>query len=219
MQTYGDFLNFNPHLHAIVSDGCFLGNDSFSVAPKFMVTDLSRVFQYEVLKMLKKAGKINDVIIENMLSWHHSGFQVYIGARIYPSDKIGLGNLARYIVRACFSQERMIYIPDKESDDGVAKVVYISKDRKSRKIFTALDWLARPVTHIPSRYEQTVRYYGYYSNKSRGMRKKAGMDDAIPALIPTEMSSKSLISLNWFTTIQSPRFRLLIIGVDFFKLG
>ena len=23
VQTYGDFLNFNPHLHAIVSDGCF----------------------------------------------------------------------------------------------------------------------------------------------------------------------------------------------------
>jgi hypothetical protein len=38
------------------------------------------------------------------------------------------GNLARYIVRVCFSQERMIYIPDKESDDSVIKVVYISKD-------------------------------------------------------------------------------------------
>ncbi len=201
VQTYGDFLNFNPHLHAIVSDGCFLSTDSFSVAPAFMVTDLSRVFQHEVLKMLKKAGKINDVIIENMLSWHHSGFQIYIGDRIYPSDKTGLGNLARYIVRACFSQERMIYVPDKESDDGVAKVVYISKDRKSRKVFNALDWLARLVTHIPSRYEQTVRYYGYYSNKSRGMRKKAYMDDAIPAVIPNEMSSREFRK-NWARLIQ-----------------
>ena len=39
--------------------------------------------------------------IENMLSWHHSGFNVYIGDRIEPDDKIGLGNLARYIIRAC----------------------------------------------------------------------------------------------------------------------
>ena len=190
VQTYGDFLNFNPHLHAIVSDGCFLEDGSFSVAPKFMATDLSRAFQYQVLKMLKKEGKVNDAIIENMLSWHHSGFQVYIGDRIYSSDKIGLANLARYIVRACFSQERMTYVPDKDSDDGVAKVVYISKDLKSRKIFRALDWLARLVTHIPSRYEQTVRYYGYYSNKSRGMRKKADIDDTIPAVMPSEMSSK-----------------------------
>jgi len=57
--------------------------------------------------MLKKEDKINDAIIENMLSWHHSGFQVYIGDRIYPSDKIGLGNLTRYIVRAFFFQERI----------------------------------------------------------------------------------------------------------------
>ncbi len=65
----------------------------------------------------------------------------------------------------------------------------------------ALDWLARLVTHIPSRYEQTVRYYGYYSNKSRGMRKKAGMDDTITAVIPNEISSKEFRQ-NWARLIQ-----------------
>jgi hypothetical protein len=70
------------------------------------------------------------------------------------------------------------------------EIVYTSKDRKIRKIFNALDWLARLVTHIPGRYEQTVRYYGYYSNKSRGMRKKAETDGDIPAVIPNEMLSK-----------------------------
>lgn len=48
--------------------------------------------------MLKKEGKINDAIIENMLSWHHSGFNVYIGDRITTSDSTSLGNLARYIM-------------------------------------------------------------------------------------------------------------------------
>ena len=51
----------------------------------------------------------------------------------------------------------MIYIPAEASDDGTAKVVYTSKDRKFRKTFNALDWLARLVTHIPGRYEQMVR--------------------------------------------------------------
>jgi hypothetical protein len=95
-----------------------------------------------------------------MLSWRHSGFHVYIGDKIIPSDKTSLGNLARYIIRACFSQERMVYVSAEESADGVAKVAYTSKDRKSRKVFNALDWLARLATHIPGRYEQTVRYYG-----------------------------------------------------------
>ncbi len=52
--------------------------------------------------MLKKEEKINDPVIENMLSRHHSGFHVYIGDRITPSHKSGLGNLARYITRVCF---------------------------------------------------------------------------------------------------------------------
>ena len=95
----------------------------------------------------------------------------------------------------------MVYVPAKESADGIAKVVYTSKDRKSRKVFMALDWLARLVTHIPSRYEQTVRYYGWYSNKSRGMRKKAGTDDTIPAVMPNETSSKES-KQNWVRLIQ-----------------
>jgi len=60
----------------------------------------------------------------------------------------------------------MVYIPAEESADGIAKVVYTSKDGKTREVFNALDWLARLVTHIPGRCEQTVRYYGWYSNKT-----------------------------------------------------
>ncbi len=166
-----------------------------------MLEDLEEIFQYEVLKMLKKEGKITDVVIVNMLSWRHSGFHVYIGDRIFSDDQTGLSNLARYIIRACFSQERMVYIPEQDSHDGTAKVVYTSKDRKSRKTFNAMDWLARLVTHIPGRYEQTVRYYGWYSNKSRGMRKKADLDDTIPAVISNEMSSKEFRQ-SWARLIQ-----------------
>lgn len=95
----------------------------------------------------------------------------------------------------------MVYLPAKESIDGIAKVIYTSKDRQGRKTFDALDWLARLVTHIPGRYEQTVRYYGFYSNKSRGLRKKANTDDNIPAIIPNEMSSKEFRQ-NWARLIQ-----------------
>ncbi len=82
------------------------------------------------------------------------------------------------------------YIPVENSDNGIAKVVYTSKDRKVQKAFTALDWLARLVTHIPGRYEPAVRYYGHYFYKSRGMRKKAGMDNTITTIIQNEMSSE-----------------------------
>jgi len=51
----------------------------------------------EVFKMLKAEGKINDVVIENMMNWHHSGFNVYCGKAIWPHNESAGGgeNLAR----------------------------------------------------------------------------------------------------------------------------
>jgi len=73
------------------------------------------------------------------------------------------------------------------------KVIYQSKEGTSTKTFDALDWLAQLVTHIPTKGESAgggVRYYGFYSNKSRGLRKKAGTDDQVPALIDSDISRK-----------------------------
>ena len=61
-------------------------------------------------------------------------------------------NLARYIIRASFSQERMKYL------DQEGTVVYTAKDRKTNKVFPALEWLAAMCSHIPNRGEQMVRY-------------------------------------------------------------
>ncbi len=58
------------------------------------------------------------------------------------------------------------------------------------KTFLALDWLAQLVTHIPNKGEQLVRYYSYYSNKLRGMRKKAALDEQVLFLIDTDIDSK-----------------------------
>jgi hypothetical protein len=64
------------------------------------------LFRYEVLKKLKAEGKITDVIVENMMNWSHSGFNVYCGKVIWPHNEEGVENLARFIIRASFSQER-----------------------------------------------------------------------------------------------------------------
>jgi hypothetical protein len=35
IQTFGDFLGFNPHLRVLCTDGCFYGKGIFRVAPRF----------------------------------------------------------------------------------------------------------------------------------------------------------------------------------------
>jgi hypothetical protein len=61
--------------HAIVTDGYFSDPASagFHVTPGVKPHDLEDLFRYEVFKMLKAEDKITDAVIENMLSWRHSG--------------------------------------------------------------------------------------------------------------------------------------------------
>ena len=89
-----------------------------------------------------------------MNKWRHTGFNVFCARRILPRQKRSMENLARYIIRASFSQERMTYI------QGEAKVVYQSKDGREEKVFDALEWLAAMCSHVPDKGEQMVRYYG-----------------------------------------------------------
>ncbi|WP_297287868.1 transposase, partial [Moraxella sp.] len=84
IQSFGDFLGFHPHAHVLITDGCFYGEGAFRVNPTPNPKDLEDMFRYEVFKMLKAEGKINDAIIENMMQWHHSGFNVYCGEAIWP---------------------------------------------------------------------------------------------------------------------------------------
>lgn len=52
VQTFGDFQNFNPHLHVIATDGCFYGQGHFQVANRSCPADLEPLFRQEVLKLL-----------------------------------------------------------------------------------------------------------------------------------------------------------------------
>ena len=196
VQTFGDFLGFNPHCHILVTDGCFYGEKGmFRVAPPLELKKLEAIFRHKVFKMLLKKGKITEEMVRMLSAWKHSGFNVFCGNRISPKDDSAMENLARYIIRASFSQERMQYL----EQEGT--VVYRSKDGKDQKTFPAMEWLAAMCTHIPNRGEQMVRYYGYYSNVARGKRKAKGADDIIPGILEPEGNSKAFRK-NWARLIQ-----------------
>ena len=105
IQSFGDFLGYNPHLHVLASDGCFHGNGMFTVAPRFETKQLEKIFRHNVFKMLMLKEKITEDLVHMMMPWRRSGFNVSCGPRIQPGDEQAMENLARYIIRASFSQE------------------------------------------------------------------------------------------------------------------
>src|SRR5664280_510305 len=85
--------------------------------------------------------------------------------------------------------------------DQEGQVIYTAKDRKTNKVFPAMEWLAAMCTHIPNRGEQMVRYYGYYSNVSRGKRQKEDNNDTIPCIIEPQGDVKAFRK-SWARLIQ-----------------
>ena len=144
---------------------------------------------------LLSKGKITKDLVNMMMGWRHSGFNLFCGPRIQPGQEEAIENLARYIIRASFSQERMTYIPEE------SKVLYQSKDGKKEKVFDALEWLAAMCSHVPNKGEQMVRYYGYCSNVSRGKRQKENQDGLIPYILEPGGSLKEYRK-NWARLIQ-----------------
>jgi hypothetical protein len=194
-------LNFNSHLHIIASDGCFNENGDFLYGISPNAEDLTAPFAKAVLKMLKSENVISLTVINNMSSWQHSGFNVHCGSTVSYSDSESVEKLARYIVRAPISQERMKYLPNTNSNNGTGTVIYEGKTTGKLESFSALDFLARLVTHIPNKYEQTVRYYGFYSNKSRGVRAKA-LASAIEEAAVIEKTADKTTTIEEAATIE-----------------
>ena len=114
-----------------------------------------------------------------MRLWHHSGFGIHAGHRIQRDDHDALEKLAQYILRNPFSLEKMTYLPE------TGEVVYRSKRNHATKrlweTFDAPAFIAAIARHIPSPRQHLVRYYGAYSNRTRGERRKRANNESSPS--------------------------------------
>ncbi len=95
--------SIRPYLHVLCSDGCFCGNGMFRVAPLLELRHLEEILRHKVFKMLLSKGKITEDLVDMLMKWHHSGFNVFCGSRIRSGSEKAMENLAWYIIRASFS--------------------------------------------------------------------------------------------------------------------
>lgn len=205
IQTFGDYGRWHPHLHLLVADGLFMPNGSFHVMPNAALQPLQELFRASVLKMLQKEGKIDEDFIRMLLQWRHvSGFNIHNGVKIDRKNEQGREALAQYIIRNPFSLEKINYIASS------GKVIYRSgmghgKNKKNFEIFDAEEFIARITQHVPDKSFQLVRYYGWYSNRSRGDRKRRNpsingdgfVPDGAGVLTITSPEAKKIPSKIW----------------------
>ena len=136
------------------------------------ISPLENLFRAEVFKFLKKEGKITAELIQKLMARRHSGFSIENGVRIKREDTKGREAIAQYIIRNVFNIKKVKFVEETNN------VIYQGrmkkgKNRKNVEVYSALEFIAAITQHIPNKFSQLSRYFGFYSNKSKGMRAKA----------------------------------------------
>ena len=187
MQTFGDFANFNPHVHVLAADGAFLPDGTFVPLPPVPEALLTEGFRRAVLAFLVREHAPSEDLGSRMLGWRYSGFSVHNHVRIEAEDTEGRKKLAGYMLRAPMSLAKMTY------DAASGSVIYRSKMhlglKRNFQVMPGAQWLELLCRHIPDRYEHLVRYVGWYSNRTRGERAKAHKTQDVPGHVPALCAS------------------------------
>jgi hypothetical protein len=170
VQTFGDLVNFNPHLHVLAADGAFLPGGRFVELPRVPERLLLEGFRRAVFDFLAENEALSEELRGRMLRWRYSGFSVHNEVSVAADDAEGRKKLAGYMLRAPMSLQKMTY------DAATGAVNYRSKMhaglKRNFQVMPGAEWLELLCKHIPDRYEHLVRYAGWYSNRARGERAK-----------------------------------------------
>ena len=92
-----------------------------------------------------------------------------------------------------------------------------AKINRNFEVFTPTDFLAAITQHIPDKGTQMVRYYGWYSNKMRGVRQRClppdlvvrrpGVSPPPPAKLPSKRSRDLILRVWHVDPLRCPVFQ------------
>jgi ribosomal protein S27E len=242
IQTHGELLHWHPHIHALVTCGAFTpsasprpldgrgagGEGEFLEVPALDIERLKAAWQEAVFALYLAKDKIEPEVVDNMRTWPHSGFSVDQSVYLPAGDKPGIERLTAYMTRCPFSLSRLVKVTE------TGQVVYkAEKDacrafpepqgndlargpKRNFQVLSPLEFLAEFTQHIPPTGSHLIRYYGWYSNKARGMRRKRQQADAqaatafdaglatppFPGPVALELPPRSRASQTWAMLIQ-----------------
>jgi hypothetical protein len=170
-QSFGGLLNFNPHLHMLVSAGGLKEADGQWTTPvHFDKRELMQMWRLALVVYLwvaLRSGAINSELGTEQLKTvlteqHRRDWIIYISP--FMSKARFLRYAGRYVRRPPIPLNHIAKIMDRE-------VCFLAKDTKAKRI-VELRWpkemfVATLSEHVPDRYRHAMRYFGLLAPRSK----------------------------------------------------
>ena len=188
IHTFGRDIKWNPHIHVLIAEKIM---DNNSTIKKYEYFDYKKLRKSFMTVLLKKMG---DYLISNgseedtssfftikkeLYNKYKEGFYAY-GPKLKDTSKKSIKNVARYIARYAshpaiaesrildmdFEDHIITWYYDPHEDDDLDED---DENFKGRQYVTESfdDFIKKLLYHIPDKGFQQIRYYGFYSNKTK----------------------------------------------------
>lgn len=174
VHTFGRDLKFNPHVHALVTEGGLDRYKTWQDVGFVSYEALRKKWQYHLCKGMRKnlkgspkTGKING-IIDKLYKEKTNGF--YVNAEKKMKSARGAARyIGRYLARPAIAEWRILefnedyvkfFYKDHETGEGIKEILSVDK------------FIGLLISHIPPKSFKMVRKYGLYSVKMKKMAKK-----------------------------------------------
>lgn len=168
LHTFGRPLQWNPHIHCLITEGGFSDGGFWRVVKHFNYTLLRKSFQTALLDELEKrigpSFKKTKALIYRK---DKNGFYVYAKPNLCDTDTV-IKYISRYLGRPVIALKRI------DSYDGENVTFHYNRHEDNAYIqqtLPALDFISLLIQHIPEKNFKMTRYYGLYA-RHREMDKK-----------------------------------------------
>ena len=107
IQSFGDFLDTILIFTFSVPMVVFMGMECSELRLVLRQSNWRRfsgTMSFPRCAGLLSKSKITEDLVDMLMKWRHSGFNVFCGSRIQPESEEAMENLARYIIRAFLSR-------------------------------------------------------------------------------------------------------------------
>ena len=160
LHTFGRDLKWNPHIHALISEGGAGNFTPWRIVKHFDYTFLRNSFRKVLLDLLSNHlgpsfSKTKNEIYKN----YSNGFYVRAKPNSCKPD-ITIKYISRYLGRPVIASSRIDYY------DGELVTFHYTRhedDKRISETVPALDFITRLIVHIPEMYFKMLRYYGLYA--------------------------------------------------------
>lgn len=168
LHTFGRDLKWNPHIHALISEGGAGNISPWRTVKHFDYTFLRNAFRKVLLeKMASAIGPSFRKIKNNIYKNHSDGF--YVRAKPNPcTPDITIKYISRYLGRPVIAASRI----DKYDGEFVTFHYTRHEDNKTiEECVPALDFIKRLIIHIPEKHFKMLCYYGIYAKHHKQEKK------------------------------------------------